>query len=332
MNNLIDTIENSGWAVRTIKNRIAFIKKLKADIDPDSNNYNFLKNFSIVSKYILDSSTNANTLKNKILTVKSILKLAGDKSADKYDKLSNSLIEKSDEVRGENNVIDESKWITYDEMINIPNIIADDIKYIYDKLFLSKDEITNLKTTTARHKYLRMLTDYIIACLYTLQPAVRTEWGITQFKSSKDANWYDVNRFIITFNDFKNVKKMGKVSWIINNPIREYLKEYITILNYIIDNPKYLLYMVSLKDAKPFTRETFAIYIARLLKKYTGKNISINTLRHIYETKIINSSDYNKLSINDKKELHSRMLHSSATAQDYNKIENPISLKDFKLS
>lgn len=331
MNNLIDTIEKSDWAGRTKKNRISFLNTLKSNIDPDSNNYNFLKNFNIVSKFILNSSKNPATLKTKILTVKAILKLANDRSADKYDKLANSLIEKSDEVKG-NNVIDESKWISYDEMINIPNLIANDIKFVYDKVFLSYDEIDNLKTITAKYKYLRMLTDYIISVLYCLQPAVRTEWGITQFKPSKDMNWYDVNRYIISFNEFKNVKKMGKISWVVNDPIRKDLKEYISILNYIIDSPKNLLYMIGAKTFKPFTRETFAVYVARLLYKYTNKKISINTLRHVYESHVTSSPNYHKLSINDKKELHAKLLHSTATASDYNKIDNPISIKEFNAS
>ena len=125
---------------------------------------------------------------------------------------------------------------------------------------------------------------------------------------------------------------MGKISWVITDPVRKELKEYISILNYIIDSPKYLLYMIGSKTYKPFTRETFAVYMARLLKKYTRKNITINSLRHIYESYVTSLPDYNRLSINDKKVLHSKLLHSSATGADYNKIENPISLNDFNLN
>ena len=55
----------------------------------------------------------------------------------------------------------------------------------------------------------------------------------------------------------------------------------------------------------------------------------MNTLRHVYESHITSSPDYNKLSINQKKELHSKLLHSAATGADYNKIDNPISLNEF---
>lgn len=331
MDNLVKTIQDSDWAERTKKNRISLIKNLKDNIEPDSNNYNFLKNFNIVSKFILNSSKNPNSLKTKILTIKSILKLADDRSSEKYDKLANSLIEASDESRGNNSITDDSKWITYNEMLNIPNVIANDIIFIYNKLFLSSDEIDNLKTIFAKYKYLRMITNFIIAVLYCRQAPVRTDWCTVQFKPSKTDNWYDMNKNIINFNDFKNVKKMGKMSWSIINPVKQYLKEYISILNYIIDNPTNLIYMIGSKTYKKFTRDNFAIYMARLLKKYTDKNISINTLRHVYESHITSNPNYNRLSINDKKELHSRLLHSSATAQDYNKIENPISLNEFEL-
>ena len=330
MLDIIRAIEESQWADRTKKNRIAFLKTLKANLAPTTNNYDFLKNFNIVSKFILDSTKNPATRKTKIITIKSILTLINDRSATKYDKLIHTLVNDADEYKGNNIVKDDNKWITYEEMLEIPYIIESDIKFVYNKLFLNEEDIDELKSKAAKHKYLRTLTEYIISILYCHQAPLRTEWSSVQFKPSKTNNWYDSHKGIIHINDFKNVKKMGPQSWPLSSGIKDQLNEYISILNYIIENPKKLLYLVGSKDYKEFTNESFSTAFSRIMKHYTKKDISINTMRHVYETHVLNSPNYHKLSIEDKKKVHMRLLHSAATAQDYIKLKDKISIKEFE--
>jgi hypothetical protein len=317
MADFIKAIEDSSWADRTKRNRIAFINVLKNNIDPTSNNFNFLKKFNVVAKYILDTTTNPATRKTKILEVKSILKLLDDAAAAKYENLVHSLVNDTDEYRGNNLAKPDNKTISYMELISVPRMIATSIEYIYDKLFLSIDEIDKLKSINAKHKYLRMLTNYIIMVLYCFQPPVRADWALVQFKPSKTANWYDVNKGIIHWNNFKNVKSFGPRSFLLKNQIRELLTEYVSVLNYIIDSPIRLLYLVGPKDYKEFTRETFSVNFIRVMNKYLKKKISINDVRHCYENHIIKDPGYNDLTINQKKDIHDRLLHSFTTAQEY---------------
>lgn len=321
MNTLIDAINASAWADRTKKNRISFIKTLKQELAPDTKDYNFLKNFNLTSKYILDSTTNPTTRKSKILTVKALLHLVNDPAAAKYDKLGSTLIDASEEFKGNNVVKDSNKWITYDEMLEIPYIIGSSIKYIYGDIFLDYDDIDKLNSLAAKHKYLRMLTEYIISILYCWQAPVRADYALVLLKPSKTSNWYDVNKGVIHWNDFKNIKSMGAQSWLISKEIKDELNNYISILKYIIDEPKRLLYLVGNRDAKEFTRESFATTFNRIMKHYTKKNITINTMRHVYETHIITSPHYNKLTINEQNALHEKLLHRASTARSYVKIE-----------
>lgn len=321
MDSLIEAIRSSGWADRTIRGRISMLLKLKKDINPNGDSIAFLKDFKTVSKYLLDQTANPGTRKTKILTIKSILKLVDDKAAAKYDNLIHTLVESNDEYKGNNIVKNKEKWISYEDMVEIPYIIEENIKFIYDKVFLSMDEIDQLKNYTSKLKYLRNLTDFIVAMLYCWQPPVRADWCTVLLKPSKTENWYDPIKGIIYWNSFKNVKSFGKQVFTLDNNLKAYLNEYINILNYIHENPKYLLYIVAASSIKVFSRETFSTYFIRMMKTYTKKSISINDLRHIYENHLINQPNYNKLTINEKKQIHNRLLHSYKTAQEYLKVD-----------
>ena len=321
MEKITKLMNDSGWSERTITARIAFVKSIKNHIDPDGNNLNFLKDFNAVSKFILDSTKNPSTIKTKILTIKAILKLFDDKAAMKYEKLAHTVIEKADTYKGNNVAKDENKVISYEQMLEIPYIIEDNIKYVYDKLFLSPKDIDALKSINAKNKYLRLLTDYIIAVLYCWQPPVRADYGVASLKQSKTENWYNANKGIIYFNDFKNVKSFGVQEFKLDKVIKDNLNEYISILDYIFNEsnkiPLRLLYMVGTKDYKEFSREKFSIYFSRIMNYYTKKKLTINSFRHCYENYIIKSPEYNKLTINEKKLIHNRLLHSWTTGQEY---------------
>ena len=323
MDNLIDKIDSSDWADRTKKNRKSFVINLKKKLDPSGKGYKFLNDFKKIKDYIYESE-NASTRKNKVLTIKSILTLIGEnKMASKYDQLALSLIQDNETYKG-NNIVDADKWISYEEMTKMPESIESDIKFVYDKLFLTDKEINDLRSINGKYKYLRMLTDYIIAVLYCWQPPVRNDWCTVLLSSKlakKSANWYDQTRGIVHWFNFKNVKAFGARSFKLNAKVKNVLDEYLSILHFIIDDAEYLIYLVGSKTIKPFTREGFSTYTSRLFSKYSGKKISINTLRHVFETHLINSPGYNQMTINEKKEIHDRLLHSYKTGQEYLKVE-----------
>lgn len=326
MKDLIEDIKTTTWSDRTKKQRIGFLNKLKKTISPQTKDFNFLSNVADVKDHIF-ASPNPASRKTNILIIKSILNNSGyTQIAKKYDALSFEVITDERAHRG-NNVIDPDNWITFHDVLALPKKIEADIKFVYDKLFLSEKEINNLKTTQAKYKYLKLLTDYITLVLYCWQAPVRGgDWATVLYKKPKGdkfntENWYNVKKQIIHWNTFKNVKSFGPRSFKLEKEVAEPLDAFIDILDFILDDSKYILNSIGLKNYISYSRESFSTYISRLLLKYSGKKISVNTLRHIYESYLINHRDYNKLTNNQKDEIHERLLHTRQTAGDYLLIE-----------
>lgn len=335
MNDIEKLINDTTWADRTKKNRINFIISLKKNIEPNSKGLSFLKNFNIISDYLLKTYSNPNTRKNKILDIRSILTLLNDtKTIKRYEALTHTLIDDNNKHKGNNIIDNPDKIIPYEDLIEIPNIISENIEFIYNNLFLDREDIEKLKTDTAKYKYLKLLTQYIISILYTKEPPVRADWVtvLLDIKSDKE-NWLNTKKGEINWNQFKNIKSMGPKVFHLSTPTINALHHYIFILKYIIKDPKYLIYQIHNNTYKPFSREVFSTYFINLNKQYLMKPLSINSYRKIYETHIINLPNYNKLTNNEKDLIHNKLLHSRNTANsDYLKIDNPINLKEFEKS
>jgi hypothetical protein len=230
MEEITKLINDTDWAVRSKRNRINFIKDLKEKLSPKSKGLEFLKNFQLVSDYLLDRYTNVNTRKNKILDINSILKLLNDtKTIKKYQMLTDTLINESEIHRGEN-IEKEERKISHELVLDIPETVADNIKYIYEKVFLSKAQIDELRTNSAKFKYLKMLTEYVVMCLYCLQPPVRTDWCTVLLDHPQDKeNWLDSRKLLMTihWNAFKNVKSFGRHSFELSSELSNILHNYI---------------------------------------------------------------------------------------------------------
>ncbi len=54
--------------------------------------------------------------------------------------------------------------------------------------------------------------------------------------------------------------------------------------------------------------------INKMTKKYLNKSINCSTIRKIWETYFLTSKDYHKLNNEEKKALHAKMLHCTASA------------------
>ena len=324
MSDIKKIIDSSIWADRTKKARISFISKLRDELDPTSKGLNFLKDYDLVSEFLLNKYTNPSTRKNRVLDIRAVLNLIkDDKTIKKYDLLNQTLINDDEEYRGNNVVKDKSRFIPYEELLILPKKIEDNIKFVYGKLFLSHSEIDNLKSKQAKYKYMKVLIEYIVSILYIKEPPVRSDWATVLLDHPFDnQNWFDSKKGIIYWNQFKNVKGFGKKEFKLSNITISNLKHYIEVLKYIIDpNPGYLIYQIKSSSYQQFTREKFSSYFKTINEKYLHKPLTINDYRHIYESHIINDPNYNKLTINEKRAIHEKLLHSVSTATEYVKVE-----------
>jgi hypothetical protein len=311
-------INKSDWADSTKASRLKILQHIKKVLNIESKSWEFLKDFKLINKYI-DTIENPNTAKSKLLTIKNVLNLFDKRAAAKYEMIANDLNDKVEEWKG-NNTATSDDILSIKEIMEIPYRIEDDIKFLFDKLFLNASEIDKLKKN--KFKYIKLLTDFIISILYCWQAPIRCEWGIMQLSKSDTKNNYNSRTKIVSFNDFKNVKSFGKRSWKLDSNISNYIDEYLDVLDIYISKPSRLLYHWDLKgNYKEFTRASFSSYLYNTLSKYANKDVTINKLRHSYETAVINNKNYNKMTINEKKQIHERLLHRVATAQEYHLVE-----------
>ena len=64
--------------------------------------------------------------------------------------------------------------------------------------------------------------------------------------------------------------------------------------------------------------ESMVRTIPRLSKKLFGRDLTINSFRHIHEMYIQSDPEYQRMSINEKREIHRQLLHSFEIGQYYN--------------
>lgn len=320
MKDLIEAINaNPKWTDSTKKSRIAILNFIKKDLKNDKNGFDFLKDHKLIEKYIKDNNKNPNTAQSKLLTIKNCLALVDQKASLKYDKLATDLQDAITEYRDNNTTIPE-KLLTMKEMVEIPYRLENTIKYIYGDVFLTKDQLKELKTQKNINKYMRYLTDYVISVFYLWQPPIRSELSILQFQKSDNLNWYDPKNNTVYYNDFKNVKSFGKRSFVLDKRISDVLNNYIKVLKVVVKDPKRLIYIWQTKDNIQFSRSSFCSYFRNLMKKLTGNVLTLNNFRHSYETSIISNPKYNNLTIGQKRAIHERLLHRWQTAQEYMQV------------
>lgn len=150
---------------------------------------------------------------------------------------------------------------------------------------------------------------------------------------TQNINYMTYYDSILTFylNDFKNVHSFGKqiitYSDLVICSYLAYLTNYFNESKqyYGTNENRYLLYRYdkSTGTLQSFSsRVMYGDYLTKLFKKYTGKNITMNTIRKIHESDIIQSPEYAKMSNLEKQKKHSLLLHSTATANSsYNILQ-----------
>lgn len=308
-------INNSKWVDSTKAYRIKQITQLYKHLFPKAKSFSFFNQAEQIYNYYKDMKQAAGTLRNKLFTVQSVIALIDNRkiikqsTIDFFKEKVNIYVKETNNIKG-NNYIDTDKWITFELYESLPGIYKKKILNEYDVLFDKNNKDL---------AYHRMLTNYLILVLYCKQPPVRAEWSKMYLDKSDKNNWYDVNDGIAYFNNFKNVKSMGEVVMVLEKDIREIINNYLSVVK--PKNNLLINYINRNGIIEPFGKTmSFSLYMTRLLKQLTKKTISINTLRHVYETHIINQEGYNNLTINEKEAIHSKLLHRATTAQQYLRV------------
>ena len=163
---------------------------------------------------------------------------------------------------------------------------------------------------TINNRMFNTLQDLVIASLYTLLPPIRLDYSpmevIKTRKQIKEGKNYLLNigrnKKIFIIQEFKNVKSQGKKEIPISPKLNTLLNEF---LKYNIED-----YFLLNNRGTVLSPNGLGKAITRIFKP-TGKNITINLLRHIF---ISNNVDMDALK--KAESLAEQMHHSTSTQQN----------------
>lgn len=225
---------------------------------------------------------------------------------------------------------EEAKYISYQESMSIPGKVKKILTETYGKVFLSRSEFEQLAKAKWT-EYLKLVFDYITLWLNVHYP-LRLVWPSVLLAPEEGANYLQGNE--LHLNDFKNVRLMGPQTIQLDSTTMGLIKSYLDFLtNTLGEQPKHLLWRIFNRQPGEYDYSNasngFSQILSKLFLKYNGKSMSMNMIRHISESHIIQSPIYAKLTNREKNDLHAKLLHSTMAANtSYNKIGNRANAPD----
>jgi len=283
----------------TKKNYIQRINRLKKLYFPDDNEYIFIKKPNRLIKKINGSDYPASTKRDYYIALYAV---------DPIEKYKNEMYKFRDETntkQGES-TISEEKLKNYDTMKNLRKIL--DIM--------------------PENTYIEV-RDKLLISIYLLKPPIRNDLeSVAIFKKLLDPSTNNTlnyiqkkdKEFIFYLNEYKTVKKYGAKKIVYS---KSQDPEIYNLFKKIMKFNKPFL-IVNDTNNNPLDDKQISALIIKIFENYLNKHVSINTIRHIYETELINSEEYKKMSMTQKKAKHDELMHDFTTAHtDYNKINMP---------
>ena len=283
------TIKRS--SVEAAFNRLKRLHKLLHDTD--MTDFKWVKDTTKVSDFIMKSDKwkSQESRIQQFQSLASILKVVKG-----YETHYKFYSEKSIEMRNDKTKVDDKNEMTAKEKENM----------------LSWSKIKQIKPTTSHDKAL--------VGVYVDMPPRRLDFRIMKLTTTPDDLNDKFNYLVLNnrgvpksfvFTNYKTASKFGKQEFTIPRGLAVKLKAYITDSGLVDGN--YLF-----GKTKDTEYVSFSSYVSKIFKKYTGKSLSVNLLRHSYISWFLKKKD---LSIADKKAISVKMAHSLHTQQIYNRID-----------
>ena len=158
------------------------------------------------------------------------------------------------------------------------------------------------------------LQDWIILCLYTkMEAPLRADFapmGVSgfEFNDEKKGNWLKIDdtKAVIVLNEYKSVRKWGRVEFPVPEALYHILWEWTQI-----HNPSGWLLVK--EDGEPMNEGHLSQRVIRVMSKHTDIPCGISMIRHAFQT----LADKGEKSIKQKEHLARLMLHTSAVGDTY---------------
>lgn len=185
---------------------------------------------------------------------------------------------------------EEAKYISYDDLMSIPGKVKTLLMESYDKIFLSKAEFEKL-ARSKRSAYLKLAFDYVTLYLNIHYP-LRLVWPSVELAPSEGVNYLE--GCTLHLNDFKNIRQIGAQTINLNSDTMILIRSYLQFLDDTLNlNPSKLLYRVFDGNTGEYdyagSSSGFSQVLSKLFLKYNGKAMSMNMIRHISESHLIQS-------------------------------------------
>ena len=306
MNTLFQNI-----APTTRKSRINFLNKIGVNSVDD---YSDLLNVNkIMNEYVLDSP-NVNTQATRIFHIIEFLKVVDNKPVlVAYTNLMKQIKEDSIKKQNDTSTTDKSdRYMPLNEL---------QVKLV------NKNPYPNFSVANASRNMIKTYQDYLLMCLYVLNPALRNDFHnlelITKASKLEDkGNFLVVNAraLYIFLNDYKNSRSMGSVRINLTDYTVAIIRNLFKLYKALKITPTTLFNHVSEKKIEPMTEDAMKKRVKAVSEQYFMKPLSINDYRHIWEIAIQNDDGYKNLNLNDREALHQQLLHSMNTALKYNRV------------
>lgn len=194
---------------------------------------------------------------------------------------------------------------------------------VYDENFLSMKELQDICIDLPDETQKQALEKCVLA-LYVFLPPLRLDYAFMRI-FNRPVSVSKVNHIIFNtqylqfvLHEYKNSDKMGvfKSERILpSSPLYKFVAEY---MKYNTEEEWFLVN----KDGKPLSRTQLSYMVSAVIERETGLKINVRRLRRIYETELIQSPEYSKMTLSEKKEKHAQLLHSFNTAQQYNIVNS----------
>ena len=261
----------------TVKQYTTNLKKLQKLFDTD--NYDFLSD----TDKVMDKVSDLHYLSQRnILNAVVVLLMAlnsdekYDKLLEEYGKLRDGLNDKYSDEQKSGVISDKqsANFATIEEVYEMINTMATELKPIKKKTELSKKEFSLLQAFTLFNIYARMPMRNDVSEMEAIQKRAYNKLSEEE-KKSKNYLVLEKNGMFFVLNKYKTAKKYEELDLPIED---KSLKKIIRF--YLRHNGMGVMFKTS--TGKPITRTELSKLLIKFSKKYMQKSISTTLLRKIY--------------------------------------------------
>ncbi|ETI30204.1 hypothetical protein F443_22674 [Phytophthora nicotianae P1569] len=219
-----------------------------------------------------------------ILTLNALCKMVKNRFRDAfqyYNAVRKVLSKQNKEEKLDNEVTPEeaNKYISYQELIAVPQKVKKIIMDTYGEMFLSNNELSKL-TKAKRIAYLRLIFDYVTLYLNVNYP-LRLVWPSVYLKKVDGGNFLQGTKLYL--NEIKNVRLMGAQVIDLDGTTINLIANFLHFLSGSLRQiPTKLLWRVYNNTPGEYdSNNGFSSVLSKLFVKYNGKPMSMNMIRHI---------------------------------------------------